>query len=390
MRNADDARVRRDPQVAEIPPEPRGTGREAADTKSGEGMAEGDGDDAADDAGPAFPSPQSFPRSAAPAAAALMENARQDDRPPSAGGEPHAANEATGNVSGGNALDAAHRPSPPSAPHLPDAVHAIDPVPAPAHAAGNEAQKAFVADSATGADWTEGAGAWRAYARGVREAPFVPAFILFITFIGYGAMTKDAGLTLAQSVLTTLTIYALPAQVMLVDQIARGAGLLAAAFAVTVTSIRLLPLTVALLPHMRRKSHGALITMAIAHLVAVSMWIESMRRVPHLPPPLRVPFYFGLGTVLLGVSAVGTGLGYLMAAGMPHEAAAALMLMTPLYFLMGLTASALGPADRCAILCGVMLAPLLHVLAPAFDLLLTGLIGGTLTYLVARLRGWKS
>lgn len=284
-------------------------------------------------------------------------------------------------------------PRPPQ-PCLPDAVHPIDLASKietvhMENGGGASGERTATAAAAPTPSQTEGATAWRAYARGVREAPLIPAFILFVTFVGYGAMTKDAGLSLMQSVLTTLTIYALPAQVMLVDQIARGAGLIAAAFAVTVTSIRLLPLTVALLPHMRRKSHGPLMTMAIAHLVAVSMWIESMRRVPHLPQPMRVPFYFGLGTVLLGVSALGTGLGFLMAAGMPREAAAALMLMTPLYFLMGLTASALGPADRCAILCGVMLAPCLHVIAPAADLLLTGVIGGTLTYVIARWRGWK-
>ncbi len=299
---------------------------------------------------------------------------------------------AAGAVEGAEQERAEARSRPPQL-RLPDAVHPIDPVPESETVrqenGGGISSRTATSPVAPALCWTEGAGPWRAYARGVREAPLIPAFILFVTFVGYGAMTKDAGLSLMQSVLTTLTIYALPAQVMLVDQIARGAGLIAAAFAVTVTSIRLLPLTVALLPHMRRKSHGPLMTMAIAHLVAVSMWIESMRRVPHLPQPVRVPYYFGLGTVLLGVSALGTGLGFVMAAGMPREAAAALMLMTPLYFLMGLTASALGPADRCAILCGVMLAPCLHVIAPAADLLLTGLIGGTLTYLISRWRGWK-
>lgn len=265
---------------------------------------------------------------------------------------------------------------------LPDAVHPIDPLVA----------AAVEANPGTGAahpPWTAQATLPGAYLRGIREAPVIPALILGVTFIGFGAMTKDAGLTLPQSVMTTLSIFAMPGQVMLVDQIARGAGLFAAAFAVSVTAIRLLPLTVALMPHIRRPGQQAWVEYGVAHLVTVTLWLESMRRLPKLPPRLRVPYYFGLGTVLLGLSAIGTATGFVMAAQLPQQAAAGLMLMTPLYFLMGLTASALGTADRLAILLGLILAPLLHLAAPTFDLLLTGLIGGTLTYLLARWRRWQ-
>jgi hypothetical protein len=43
--------------------------------------------------------------------------------------------------------------------------------------------------------WTDGVSRKLAAWRGARETPFVPAFILFVTFIGFGALTSETGLS---------------------------------------------------------------------------------------------------------------------------------------------------------------------------------------------------
>ncbi len=64
--------------------------------------------------------------------------------------------------------------------------------------------------------------------------------------------------------------------------------------------------------------------------------------------------------------------------------AAVLLFVTPIYFLLSLLATAVSRMDFLAIGIGCALAPVLHVLLPSFDLLATGLVGGTLAFLFGR------
>src|SRR5689334_12040086 len=90
-----------------------------------------------------------------------------------------------------------------------------------------------------------------AFARGLRLVVSVPAFVLFSTSIGFGALARDGGFDLAHAVFMSATMFALPNQVVLVDQLARGATLAGAALAVTLTAVRLMPMTVTLVPLLR-------------------------------------------------------------------------------------------------------------------------------------------
>jgi hypothetical protein len=59
-----------------------------------------------------------------------------------------------------------------------------------------------------------------------------------------------------------------------------------------------------------------------------------------------------------------------------------LLFVTPIYFLLSLLATAVSRMDVFAIGIGCALAPVLYLLAPGFDLLATGLTGGTLAFLL--------
>ena len=80
------------------------------------------------------------------------------------------------------------------------------------------------ADPARAVHATRLAAAWH----GARETPFLPAFILFATFLGFGALTSETGLTWLDTIFMSVFVFALPAQVALVDQMARGASKAAA------------------------------------------------------------------------------------------------------------------------------------------------------------------
>jgi predicted branched-subunit amino acid permease len=175
--------------------------------------------------------------------------------------------------------------------------------------------------------------------------------------------------------------------VVLVDQLARNETLIAAAFAVALAALRLLPMTVTLVPLLKgRRPHPLLETLAV-HFVAVTPWIESLRRLPALRPERRLANHIGLGLAFSGTSVAGTLFGYLLAGGVPTPLAATLLFVTPVYFLLSLLATSQSRMDVLAIAIGCALAPVLYLVAPGFDLLATGLVGGTLAFLLGGRRG---
>jgi len=233
--------------------------------------------------------------------------------------------------------------------------------------------------------WVAGATPSRAFIRGLGVSLTIPGIILFASCSGFGALARDAGFSLANALLMMATMFALPAQVVLTDQLARGGSLLAGAMAVTLTGIRMLPMVVTLMPYLRSaEPRPGWRTYLAVHAIAITAWIEGFRRLPHIPEVLRLPHFLGIGAGLIGIAVAGTGVGYEVAGVLPAVLAATLLFLTPIYFILSLLATAGVAADRLAIAIGCALGPVFFLLAPGFDLALTGLIGGTLAHFGAR------
>lgn len=233
-------------------------------------------------------------------------------------------------------------------------------------------------------EWTAGAGRWRAVWRGACETPLTPALILSLSFVGFGALTNETGLSLLHTLFMAIFIFALPGQVVLVDEMARGASIVTAGAAVTATAVRLLPMTVALLPVVRERGGPKWMEFLVAYYTAITVWVEAMRRTPMLPRRLRSAYALGIAGVLICASSTGAIFGFLLSANVPKMFAAALLFLTPIYFLLSMLASSRAARDILPILAGLGLAPLFHLVFPQWDLLLTGLVGGTASFLAAR------
>lgn len=205
-------------------------------------------------------------------------------------------------------------------------------------------------------------------------------------FIGFGALARDVGLSLFDAIFVSATVFALPGQVVLADQISQGTLMAGAFFAVTLTAIRLLPLTASLLPHMRDGITPRWCEYPIAHIIAVTTWIESMRRLPPLPVELRVPYYAGFGSALFCANMLATAFGYSIAGAVPSSVAAALIFLTPIYFFLSLISAGRDVSDAIALPLGFAMGPLIFLVAPGLDLVLAGLVGGTIAYGVLRWR----
>jgi predicted branched-subunit amino acid permease len=87
---------------------------------------------------------------------------------------------------------------------------------------------------------------------GIGEALRVPAWVLGASYIGFGSMIRESGLGLEFGVLSTVSMWALPGQIVLVEMVGVGASALAIALVVSSTGVRFMPMTVTLLPVLRR------------------------------------------------------------------------------------------------------------------------------------------
>ena len=123
-----------------------------------------------------------------------------------------------------------------------------------------------------------------AFGWGAKAVLSVPGLMSFATFLGFGTLARDAGFTFGHAMLLTGGMFALPGQVVLVDQVVRHATLSAAIAAVMLTAVRFLPMTVYLLPQVLGGRRNPWVGLAAAHLVSATTMIESRRRLHAIPP----------------------------------------------------------------------------------------------------------
>lgn len=236
-----------------------------------------------------------------------------------------------------------------------------------------------------------------------RETPHFPAAAAFLgglkagitsvftivlvgTYISIGALAHDFGFPILWVVLSTVLMWAGPAQVIIISAIGGGAAPFEVALAVGLSGVRLLPMVVALLPILKGPATRARDLVLPAHLTAVSMWIESLRLAPKQPQAARIPFVNGIGLALLSLSIVACVAGYYLAAALPRFIVGAMLFLTPMSFLVSVTRNSRELADRLALVIGLVMAPLLAWQNVGLDLLWTGLIGGSVAYACHRLR----
>lgn len=214
----------------------------------------------------------------------------------------------------------------------------------------------------------------------------VPAVLLMSSFIGFAGLAIESGMTIAQTVFMTLTIWALPAKVVLIGAISAGVALPAAALAVGLSSVRLMPMVVALLPELQGPKTRKLTLAVLCHFVAVTAWVMAMEELRKIPRDMRTSYFAGIGVVLVGTNAIIVAIVYSLSTSFPPIVFAALFMLTPMYFLTSLWRSARERAGQVAMISGIVLFPIFHFLAPGYDLLITGIFGGLVAFGFHRMR----
>ena len=119
-------------------------------------------------------------------------------------------------------------------------------------------------------------------------------YVLVGNYIGLGALAHEVGFSFWWMALSTMLIWAAPAQVILVSTLTTAA-LCEVALAVTLSSVRFLPMVAAILPMHASPGVRQRDLLLPMHLTAISVWVEGMRLLPLMPVERRIAFYNGLG-----------------------------------------------------------------------------------------------
>ncbi len=227
----------------------------------------------------------------------------------------------------------------------------------------------------------------RAFAWGLRSVTStVLTLVLFATYLGIGALAHDTHFSLGWALASTALVWAGPAQIILISTLGSGATVVQAAIAVTVSAIRLFPMVVSVLPMMRTPRTKRRHLIFTVHFIAITMWVECFRLLPKVPRQRRVAFTNGLGVGLMSVCLAATTIGYGLAANLPQLFGAAILLLTPLAFLLSTARNCRQLADVAALALGLALFPLVSMLHTGVDILISGVSAGTIAYGVHRLR----
>ncbi|MGD9743894.1 MAG: AzlC family ABC transporter permease [Dongiaceae bacterium] len=221
-----------------------------------------------------------------------------------------------------------------------------------------------------------------AFEGGVRESASMPAIALGASFLGFGSLCRQADWSLGLSLASTTTGWALPGQIALIELYAVGAGAAAILLAVWLSGMRLLPMTLSLMPFLRHEGTPAWRYYLAAHFIAITGWATAMQRCPILPVEQRLPYFFGFVLTLWLSAMTATTVGYYMVYLLPPALGLALLFINPLYFTL-VFSNDLGRRDRALALgFGAVAGPLFHLVAPDWGLLYTGLVAGTAAFLV--------
>ncbi len=226
--------------------------------------------------------------------------------------------------------------------------------------------------------------AWHWYRRGLARLFSIPAIILMGAFTGFSGLARDAGFSVWHVEFMVLTIWALPSKVVLIGAVLAKSTLVGAFIAVSLSAVRLMPMTVSLIPEMRTEKSRRFTLYALSHFIAVTAWVMSMETFKTIPKPYRTAYFAGIATALMTSNMCVVFLTFEAADSLPPVASAALIFVTPLYFLCSLWGSARERSGHYAMAAGLALTPVFHVVIPQGDILATGLAGGILAFAFGR------
>ena len=129
-------------------------------------------------------------------------------------------------------------------------------------------------------------------------------------FIAIGALLKNLGFSIQESIFSTVLTYALPGSLVMAESMLIGASLLNIFLAVWFVNARLYPMAVSLFPLMMHKSQPKWKYYFSCHFIADSAWLIMKSNYKKIPKEYRIDYWIGIGSATVSVSVIGTFIGF--------------------------------------------------------------------------------
>lgn len=217
--------------------------------------------------------------------------------------------------------------------------------------------------------------------RGVKDALGTPALGLGLSMLAFGAYLKASGFNIYQSFLSTFFAFALPGQYVMTETLLAGGNLFNIFFAVLLTNIRLFPMTIYLMPILQNKSKSKFSHYILSHLIAVTSWINMLKKQNKVKQSQKFNYFLGMGGVLWLISIIATVVGYLLSDILEKKLLVALVFFNPLYFLIMTVITVDKKHLRITFILSIITFPLLYQFTNDWSILLAGILSGTIGFL---------
>ena len=212
-----------------------------------------------------------------------------------------------------------------------------------------------------------------------------PAIALGCCFIAIGALLKNLGFNFQETVFSTMLTYALPGSLVMAESLLIGASLLNIFLAVWFVNARLYPMAVSLFPLMMHKNQPKWKYYFSCHFIAVSAWLIMKSNYEKIEKEHRIDFWIGIGSATWSVAVLGTICGFYFSEYLNKEVMMGLAVVNPIYFLCMMVGASKTFEIALSVLLGLSLGPIFYFLSPEWSVLLGGLVGGSVAYLIGEL-----
>jgi len=215
--------------------------------------------------------------------------------------------------------------------------------------------------------------------------PDSPAIALGCCFVAIGALLKNIGFNIQESIFSTMLIYALPGSLVMAESILIGASLLSIFIAVWFVNARLYPMTVSLFPLMMDKSQPKWKYYLSCHFIAVSAWLIMKSNYKTIPKEHRIDYWIGIGSATWSIAVIGTFIGFFCSEYLNKDMMMGLAILNPVYFLCMMVGAAKTIQITLSVIFGILLGPIFYFISPEWSILSGGLVGGSIAYIIGEI-----
>ena len=212
-----------------------------------------------------------------------------------------------------------------------------------------------------------------------------PAIALGCCFVAIGALLKNLGFNIQESIFSTLLIYALPGSLVMAESLLVGVSLLNIFLAVWLVNARLYPMTVSLMPLLMHKSQPRWKYYLSCHFIAVSAWLIMKSRYQSVEKKHRIDFWIGIGTATWSVAILGTLIGFLSADFLSKDMMIGLAIVNPVYFMCMMVGAMKTIQVSLSVILGAILGPLFFFISPEWSILYGGFSAGSIAFFIGEL-----